>query len=151
MTREIAKQLVTVIEQGLCEKQHGIAKHWELIKKFADGANIQLETYNGWIDIEDPDFQQDYCYREKPEPPKRWRADFDECYWRVELFTVFPCSIYAGKDRRTEVSDYSYEMGNYFKNEKDARLVADCINKIFALIRDGVPASEIEVRQIEKD
>lgn len=88
-----------------------------------------------------------YCV--KPETP-RWRADFDECYWRVGLFTVFPCSIYAGKDRRNEVYDYSYEMGNYFETEKEAQLVANLINKIFELICDGVPASEIEVKQIEK-
>lgn len=151
MNREIAKQLVTVIEQGLCEKQYGIAKHWELVKKFADGANIQVETYIGWVDTEDPAFEEDCHYRVKPEDPKnRWRADFDECYWRVELFTLFPCSIYVGKDRRTEIPNHSYERGNYFETKKDAQLVADCINKIFKLIREGVPVNEIEVCKIDR-
>ncbi len=107
MNREIAKQLVTVIEQGLCEKQYGIAKHWELVKKFADGDNIQVETYNGWVDTEDPTFEEDCHYRVKPEDPKN-------------------------------------------ETKKDAQLVADCINKIFKLIREGVPVNEIEVCKIDR-
>lgn len=151
MDRETVKKVVDIIKQGLGEKLPGIVKHLELVKAFSDGANIQVETYNGWVDTEDPTFEEDRHYRVKPEAPQnRWRADFDECYWRVELFTLFPCSIYVDKDRRTEIPNHSYERGNYFENKKDARLVADCINKIFALLRDSVPASEIEVKQIEK-
>lgn len=149
MTRETAKQLINVIEQELCEKQHGIAKHWKLIKAFADGANIQIETYSGWVDVEDPDFQEYFHYRVKP-ATTRWRADYDECYWRVKLLSSFPCNVYEDKDYQHGIHDRCYEMGNYFKTEKDAQLVADCINKIFKLIRDGVPASEIEVKQIER-
>ncbi len=151
MDRETVKKVVDIIEKDICEKKFGIAKHWEVIKAFAKGANIQVETLGGWVDEKEPHFYEDCHYRVKPEAPQnRWRADFDECYWRVELFTLFPCSIYVDKDRRTEIPNHSYERGNYFENKKDAQLVANLINKIFAFIRDGVPASEIEVKQIEK-
>lgn len=149
MTKETAKQLINVIEQGLCEKQHGIAKHWELVKKFADGAEIQIETYDGWVDIKAPGFQEDFCYREKPEPPKRWRADVNKNYWHIAQL-VFP-HVKKDIDFRKELSDWRYKMGNYFETEKEAQLVANLINKIFALLRDGVPVSEIEVKQIKKD
>lgn len=150
MTRETAKQLINVIEQGLCSKEYGIADHWELIKKFADGAEIQVETYNGWADVEEPEFEEGYCYRVKPEPSNRWRADCGETYWCVKLLTSFPCNVYEDKDYQQGFHDRCYERGNYFKNKEEAQMVANLINKIFALVRDGVPASDIKFKQIEK-
>lgn len=42
-------------------------KHSEFIKAWADGADIQLKTVNGWRDITVPNWGQQAEYRVKPE------------------------------------------------------------------------------------
>ena len=149
MNRETARQLINIVEQGLCSKEYGIADHWELIKKFADGVKIQVETYNGWTDVEEPDFEEGYCYRVKPEPSNRWRAKEGETYYRVDML-LGKAITNLFKEEFNEFDDENFENGNYFKKYEEAQLVAEKISEIFALIREGVPASEIEVKQIEK-
>lgn len=149
MDRETAKQLINVIEQGLCSKEYGIADHWELIKKFADGAKIQVKTYNGWTDVEEPEFEEGYSYRVKTEPQKRWRAKEGETYWRADILFGKAVSIPL-KEELKEFDNKSFEECNYFKTEEEVQMIAKKINRIFALVREGVPASEIEVKRIEK-
>jgi len=44
-------------------------KHSELIKKWADGAEIQVKNpYNEWVDEQYPDWDLNLQYRIKPEP-----------------------------------------------------------------------------------
>lgn len=43
-------------------------KHAELIKAWADGAEIQINSATGWIDLEFPGWGADCEYRIKPEP-----------------------------------------------------------------------------------
>jgi len=44
-------------------------KHAELIKQWADGAEIELlHSSDGWIPIDDPMWTKEYEYRIKPEP-----------------------------------------------------------------------------------
>ena len=45
-------------------------KHAELIKAWADGAEIQIfsKLFNEWRFISEPDWNKDYQYRIKPEP-----------------------------------------------------------------------------------
>ncbi len=150
MDRETVKKVVDIIEKGICEKKFGIAKHWEVIKAFAKGANIQVETLGGWVDEKEPHFYEDCHYRVKPETP-RWRAYYGESYWSVKLLSSFPCNVYEDKDYQLRINDLRYEVGNYFKSKEEAQLVADCINKIFEFIREGVPVSEIEVKVDKTD
>jgi len=43
-------------------------KHAELIKKWADGAEIQFKNaYNDWLDSDSPNWDDDIEYRLKPE------------------------------------------------------------------------------------
>lgn len=151
MTRETASQIVNVVMEGILDKQYGVAKHWDFIVAYSNGADIQVKTYNkGWIDTDDPDFGEEDSFRLKPKPPKHWRADYGKTYWCVKLLTSYHCNVYEDKDYRHGIHARCYERGNYFENKKDAQMVAGYINKIFSLLRDGVPASDIEVKQIEK-
>jgi hypothetical protein len=43
-------------------------KHAELIKAWADGAEIQAKSENVWLDCRMPDWWPDTQYRIKPEP-----------------------------------------------------------------------------------
>jgi len=55
-------------------------KHAELIKAWADGAEIQINSATGWIDLEFPGWGADCEYRIKPEP----KPDIIE-YWQNTL------------------------------------------------------------------
>ena len=43
-------------------------KHAELIKAWADGAEIEMDTCDGWIHLECPGWSENCEYRIKPEP-----------------------------------------------------------------------------------
>jgi hypothetical protein len=43
-------------------------KHAEIIKAWADGAEIEIKGKNGWIVFHNPDWYDDYEYRVKPTP-----------------------------------------------------------------------------------
>ena len=43
-------------------------KHADLIKAWADGANIELNLHGDWVDVPNPDWIEVYQYRIKPEP-----------------------------------------------------------------------------------
>lgn len=54
-------------------------KHAELIKAWANGAQIQLKRYEAWVDLEEPLWTEDNEYRIKPTMPKReWVGLTDE-------------------------------------------------------------------------
>lgn len=44
-------------------------KHSELIKKWADGAEIQINHEGNWLNVSFPVWNDDYNYRLKPEEP----------------------------------------------------------------------------------
>ena len=44
----------------------GIVKHFELVKAFAEGANIQFYDCGEWQDVDSPVFDQTVKYRIKP-------------------------------------------------------------------------------------
>lgn len=54
-------------------------KHAEVIKAWADGAEIQrrapTDLYPEWIDIADPWWHGDWEYRVKPQPTKKYKVD----------------------------------------------------------------------------
>ena len=47
-------------------------KHAELIKAWADGAEIQIDSATGWIDLGFPGWSADCEYRIKPESKPNW-------------------------------------------------------------------------------
>jgi hypothetical protein len=50
-------------------------KHAELIKAWADGAEIEIKFYNGWRDCQPVDWNENAEFRIKPEPKP------DTQYW----------------------------------------------------------------------
>ena len=92
-------------------------KHAELIKAWADGAEIQLKGRNGeWIDIF-PDWQEKCEYRIKPEP-KMSPQEKAEC--DCAEFYDKPCQCLKQKVVKDHIEDLvrcvklfrSYEMDN---------------------------------------
>lgn len=66
--------------------------HSELIKAWADGAEVQFRTeYSEWIDIKYPTWDEFSIYRIKPEPQNPGRTLF--------------CIIYNGKLDWSELDD----------------------------------------------
>lgn len=56
-------------------------KHAEVIKAWADGAQVQIYTGSQWADVGRPSWEDDLEYRIKPEPRKGW--------YRVALYVDF--------------------------------------------------------------
>lgn len=68
-------------------------KHAELIKAWADGAEIQCEISQGnWCDIGKPDWHEEVKFRIKPEPPKypKTRMTHEQIYtiWSKQKETL---------------------------------------------------------------
>ena len=63
-------------------------KHADLIKAWADGAEIQIrdDLDDIWLDTNSPSWVAEYQYRIKPEP----KPDF------VHRTTIIPCGIFPG-------------------------------------------------------
>lgn len=54
----------------MCNEQKKPHKHAELIKAWADGAEIQYQDYRGcWRDTDDPNWNKEIQYRIKPKEP----------------------------------------------------------------------------------
>lgn len=64
-------------------------KHAAVIKEWADGAQIETKTINGWQDCPAPSWQVYNEYRIKPAKPHKWQAVMDAykagkpCQFRV--------------------------------------------------------------------
>ena len=65
-------------------------KHAELIKAWADGAEIQIQmTDRSWVDEETPTWWRGSFYRIKPEPDVVYYGVFDEVKKQFELGACF--------------------------------------------------------------
>lgn len=51
-------------------RREDLNKHWDIVQKFKNGAEIQYNTIDSgiWIDIDNPNFLNEYDYRVKPQP-----------------------------------------------------------------------------------
>lgn len=62
--------------------REGILKHKEVFNKWLDGAEIQfLDSYNNWIDIENPNWYIDTKYRVRPK-------DIEDCHFNKIEYKV---------------------------------------------------------------
>ena len=60
-------------------------KHADLIKAWADGANIELNLHGDWVDVPNPDWIEVYQYRIKPDEPKTYEH---ECHLNLVMTVV---------------------------------------------------------------
>jgi len=66
-------------------------KHAELIKAWADGAEIQVQyVNNGWVDAVPPLWDLNYLYRIKPEQPKAFREVPINGYSKNYILRFYP-------------------------------------------------------------
>lgn len=89
-------------------------KHSELIKAWADGAEIQVRIGNNplseWLDAPDPTWQKCYEYRIKPEKKViRYRRYFYECVDNLVVSTI--CDIPGFHIPASELERYDYFKG----------------------------------------
>lgn len=60
-------------------------KHAEVIKAWADGAEIEVRTQNGWKPVSTPAWDSDFVYRVKPEreyPKANFTKEEKEAIWK---------------------------------------------------------------------
>jgi len=103
-------------------------KHAELIKAWADGAEIQLKGRNGeWIDIF-PDWQEKCEYRINPEPKpdvEDWHPDvrFEDGVYRFDLPNGDEFVIVPKQDEVVYGNARSYENPCFLQTKlKDSNL-----------------------------
>ena len=81
-------------------------KHAELIKKWADGAIIQLKQINGeWVDTthNDPSWCNEFEYRIKPNLVKKWKW----VYENPEGNMIVTCLHYSSSEEFNNLNPYN--------------------------------------------
>ena len=116
--RDIIYKLTTVIGNfnngWICTKIEGEEtmekktphKHAELIKKWADGAIIQLKQINGeWVDTayNDPSWGNEFEYRIKPNLVKKWKW----VYENPEGNMIVTCLHYSSPEEFNNLNPYN--------------------------------------------
>lgn len=81
-------------------------KHAELIKKWADGAIIQLKQINGeWADTthNDPSWGNEFEYRVKPTLVKKWKWVYES----TEGNMIVTCLHYSSPEEFNNLNPYN--------------------------------------------
>lgn len=91
MTREQAKVYVKLTEKDLLSIRPSLCKHYEYLKAFAEGIEIEEKFEFGWAKALDPEFY-DYCqYRIIKKAPEivqhklSWTPNPGECYYFINI------------------------------------------------------------------
>lgn len=50
----------------------GVVKHFECVKAFAEGKDIQYQTGTTWLSVDDPYWDEHGTYRIAPQPLEMW-------------------------------------------------------------------------------
>ena len=67
--------------------------------------------------------------------PKRWRAEEGGIYWFID--TDFSGKVRDLWDQRSTDENVRYNLGNYFKTEKEAQKVKEELDKFWEKVRAG--------------
>lgn len=107
-----------------------------IIQAFSEGKTIESRCIKGdtslWSDDNNPDFDEDFEYRIKPEPKYRPFKDVKECWKEMLLHLPFGWVKYKDKDSYTsywnvdgncdfesDLNDYEFADGTPFGAIKD--------------------------------
>lgn len=83
MTREQAKILSKLSKKDLEKINYGYAKHYEILKAFADGAEIEINIDGAWRIVDIPNFEPVNEYRLNPNGP--WKPKDGETFFTIYL------------------------------------------------------------------
>lgn len=94
-------------------------KHAELIKQWADGAEIQLQEYNGsWHGTDSPQWRMDSAYRIKPEPRPQWQQDLIDAAKAgkvVEFYDAIAGWVESDLNKQLDLYNFGYATQSDFR------------------------------------
>lgn len=64
-----------------------------------------------------------------PLKPKRWRAEFEQPYYTVDIYNGL-CGARISYESNDAIDDSRYNKGNYYRTMAEASKVADACNEI---------------------
>ena len=138
MTREEAKTWISIPKEKLKIIAQHLYKNFDVIKAYANGAEVEYFDKGKWIRNTIPSFSEQFEYRVKPsekpgeeESYETWKPKFDQYYYFVTS------SGYVDFTKNNEiVEDHDlFSFGNFFKTYKDAKIAA-------AMIREAIKNSK---------
>ena len=135
-------------------------KHAELIKQWADGAEIEVrvDSFNGWVNVLTPNWYEDRVYRVKPKPkwtPKyrlitayadgiRMSVEVHKAVCNYTIIQQFVEEFDLGEDNQdSEVfKDYDgsytvYKRSDYYPSLGTVRMSEKCAKKLCEMLNSG--------------
>ncbi|HWZ65600.1 MAG TPA: hypothetical protein VNX65_02260 [Patescibacteria group bacterium] len=122
------------------KKDFGTYKAGEIIATLGLGDPYAVGI-TGRITILDKDWFEPVP--DKPEKPKRWRAEDGQRYWFVDQNGT----VDYLRDDRYDLDGELYELGNYFRTEAQAEAVARAVRALFEYIQD--PAEDVGIEDLD--
>ena len=122
MTRVQAKIYAELSSKDVEQIDKGFAEHYDLIRAFANGAEIEYFdfTLEDWFSTNDPAFGFDFKYRVKPIGAARssepWKPKRGDCYYILDEYG--DVNIVNFIDSIMDASRIKF--GNYFQTRKEA-------------------------------
>ena len=134
MTREEAKAWMTVPEHTLRIIASCIYFNPDVVKAYADGAEV--EYYDGymWRHTPDPSFSLPYIkWRIKPdeklgEPYETWKPKLYQGYYYVHISG----NVLSTTNTNDESDKKNFDVGNFFKSYQDAKIAANLVREAFS-------------------
>lgn len=119
-------------------------KHAELIKAWADGAEIEVKhPANGsWFDAKPPCWDTDYEYRIKPEPRQQWQQVLIEKmrFAKRNCSCVCWASNEKGKEMNKRLKELAEQAG--FKKQEHFYDTWECSNTNIEMLADYIRYEE---------
>lgn len=74
----------------------------------------------------------------EPLIPKRWRAEFEEPYYTIDIFNGL-CDARISYESHEAIDDSRYNNGNYYRTMEECSKVADACNEVikFSALKPG--------------
>lgn len=131
MTREQAKIYVKLSKEDLKELAPRLLNHYDFLKAFAEGVEIEEKCEFGWVKTTNPEFYEYSQYRfkkpvvtgNKPLPPLNWTPDIGESYYFVNISSRENNVMTTVRDN-TVWSEAAFQdrakLGNVFKDRNSA-------------------------------
>ena len=128
MDRTEAKAWAEISQEKLKIIQPNLAKHYEVLKAYADGCEIQYRVGGLWFDCNSPEFDVNTDYTIKPklqEGSKMWAPRFCDIYYFItELGDVVEAR--SGDDCYDKKR---IKFNNYFRSRGEAEFASKRIRE----------------------
>lgn len=131
MTREEAKIWVTMPHDKLAVIAPHLAKHFDPLCAFANGAEIEFkDSEDSWVLMEYPSFSENEEYRVKQcteKPAKPWKPKRGEFFFYIDITLRVDEARCACNDFRESLM---FASGNFFETRKEAEAARDRVRAV---------------------